>query len=142
ANGAVLNAEESARREYDAISAAEADTLDGEAAETDPVIGSGIDRDAVGAARYEGAGLADAVVDDADRLRDRHRAVAARVEHRDRADRKRLVVGALECAARGRPAAVAGVITERRDERARKLRLGRRGHPRQSDGEQDGGHQR
>src|SRR5262245_19518038 len=126
ADGAVLDAEESAGREHDAISAAEADALDGEAAETDPVIGSGIDRDAIEATRDEGAGLADPVVDDADRLCDHHRAVAARVEHRDLADRKGLVVGALECAARGGPAAIVGVITERRDECARKLRLGRR----------------
>src|SRR6266540_76843 len=78
-----------------------ADPLDRQAAQVDVAAGRSIDRDA-GGSRYghRNAGLADAVVDDADPLGDRDRAIATRVENRQLAIRERLVVRPLKGPAR------------------------------------------
>src|SRR5262249_57885252 len=96
--------------EQDAVAAAEADALDGQAAQADGVGGAGRDADADEAARNEGAGLADAVVDDADGLVDAHGAIAAGIEDRDLAVGQRVVVRYLKGAARRRAVAIVGVV--------------------------------
>src|SRR5207237_565126 len=67
--------------EYDPSPAAEADPLDCDAAQID-IAGScgSIDRDAGGPTRDRDAGLADAIIHDADRFGDRNRAVTPWVE--------------------------------------------------------------
>src|SRR5262249_1192726 len=77
ANGAVLDRQRAARGETDAIAAAEADALDGEAAQADRIGAPGTDGDARDAAGDQHAGFADPVIGDADRLVDGERAVAA-----------------------------------------------------------------
>ena len=124
ADDAVLDAKESARLEHDAVAAAEADALDGDAAQGDPVVGAGIDGNAVQAARHEGTSLADSVVDDADPLRDRHRAVPAGIQHGDFAERQGLVVRPLKRAIRRQPVAIVAIVAEGRNKGARELGLG------------------
>src|SRR5262245_45851221 len=81
--------------------------------------------------------LADAGVDDADGLGDRHRAVAAGIEHGDLADGERLVVRGLKRPAWGEAVAVVGVVSACcGNEGAGQLRVDRRtGH---AEREQDG----
>src|SRR5262249_57577056 len=102
----------------------EGDGVDGEWGEGDDRVG-GIDEDAVETARHQGACLADAVVDDADRLRDGDRAIAAGIEHGDLAGGKCLVMRRLEGAAWGGARTVISVGAGRRDKGARELRLRR-----------------
>src|SRR5262249_48639638 len=112
----------------EAVSAAEADALHREAAQVDRGIRRRVDRDAVGAARYQHAGFADTVVDDADGFRDRYGTVAARVEDGNLALVVGLVVRDLKTAARRGAVAVVGVVAiHRRHKGARQLRLRRRG---------------
>src|SRR4051812_29977834 len=127
ADDAVLDGQGCPAVEAHPVAAAETDALDGQAAQADVVAGPGIDRDADEAARDQHAGFSHPIVDDADALGDVDGAVAARVEHADFAERERLVMRALEGAARRQPVAVIAVVAERRDPSARELRLGRSG---------------
>jgi hypothetical protein len=79
---AVLDGEVSARGELDAVLSA-AESLDGQAAQVDVVARAGIDGDAIRKTCGLHARDAGAVVDDADRFIDGHRAIAGRVEHVD-----------------------------------------------------------
>src|SRR5262249_29797201 len=99
-DSAMLDGQRAPAVEHDAVAAAEADAFDGQSAQADGVARAGIDADAVQTTGDEYAGLAHAVVDDADRLGDGQRTVAAGIEQGDLAGRKRRVVRLLEGPAR------------------------------------------
>src|SRR5262249_53326132 len=112
ADDTVLDGQGQAAVVANSIAAAEADPLDGQPAQADPVRTAGIDGDSDETPGNQHTGLADAVVDDADALRDGDGAVAARVEHGNFAERQRLVVRPLEGPAGRETAAVVGVVAE------------------------------
>src|SRR5947207_11471813 len=135
AHDAIGDRQREAGAEDKAGPAAEADTLDRNAAKVDIAIRR-VDGNSGAAAGDENARLADAVVDDADRFRDRQPAIAAGIEHRDLTVGQGLAVCGLEGAAR-RGNAVAGVgvvATGSGHEGAGGLRL--RGIQRQAEPEQ------
>ena len=99
-DNAILYGQGFAVVEHDPVSAAKADPFDGQATQADFAVEAGIDRDAVEAAGHQRPRLAHAVIDDADALGDRYRAVAARVEHRYLAEGERVVMSPLKASAR------------------------------------------
>src|SRR5215472_16431612 len=82
-------------------------------------------KDASFALRYQDAGGAGAVVDDVDRLVDRHGAVAAGIDNADRAAGGGLGQCRTQGAARRRPGAAVGVVAPGRDEAADDQPVGR-----------------